>query len=685
MNYLPLAFLLIAVLSITMVEKANADTTFGYTTGTLLHLGTSTASGQNCGTIHGSDTSATLLELVQQSQFTGSCDSTWWRWDISSIPTNVVIKSASIKYDYTVINQPNANEKCQIRSQVVHDPITATISALWSQDQNSGNIIIDNDTACTSTTSGNTVSLPSSALTDIQNNLSAHWYAVVLKYAAVPNNRPAGSSYYATNSGNVQLQNVYRQDSIPPTASASPAGATYTSAQSVTLAASEPATIYYTKDGTTPTTSSAVYSSPISIGTSTTLKFYAKDEAGNTGTVVTQVYTIDTTPPTASTSPAGATYTSAQSVTLAASEPATIYYTKDGTTPTTSSAIYKNPISISSSTTLKFFAKDAAGNIGIVVTQVYTIDTTPPTVSASPAGGTYTSAKSVTLAASEPATIYYTKDGTTPTTSSAVYSSPISIGTSTTLKFYAKDTAGNIGIVVTKVYTIDTTPPTVSASPAGATYTSAQSVTLAASEPATIYYTKDGTTPTTSSAVYSSPISIGTSTTLKFYAKDTAGNIGIVVTQVYTIDTTPPTVSASPAGATYTSAQSVTLAASEPATIYYTKDGTTPTTSSAVYSSPISIGTSTTLKFYAKDTAGNTGPVVTQVYTIDTTPPTASASPAGATYTSAQSVTLAASEPATIYYTKDGTTPTTSSAVYSSPISIGTSTTLKFYAKDTAG
>src|SRR5437879_7883124 len=135
--------------------------------------------------------------------------------------------------------------------------------------------------------------------------------------------------------------------------------------------------------------------------------------------------------------------------------------------------------------------------------------------------------------------------------------------TRTTLKFYTKDTTNNINTLVTQVYTIDTTPPTASASPAGATYTSAQSVTLAASEPATIYYTKDGTTPTTSSADYSSPISIRTSKTLKFFAKDTAGNIGIVVTKVYTIDTTPPTVSASPAGATYTSAKSVTLAASE--------------------------------------------------------------------------------------------------------------------------
>src|SRR2546425_1113744 len=600
MNYLPLAFLLIAVLSITMVEKANADTTFGYTTGTHLHLGTSTASGQNCGTIHGSDTSATLLELLQQSQFTGSCDSTWWRWDISSIPTNAVIKSASIKYDYTVINQPNANEKCQIRSQVVHDPITATISALWSQDQNSGNIIIDNDTACTSTTSGNTVSLPSSALTDIQNNLSAHWYAVVLKYADAPNNRPAGSSYYATNSGNVQLQIVYSQDSLTPTASASPAGATYTSAKSVTLAASEPATIYYTKDGTTPTTSSAVYSSPISIGTSTTLKFYAKDTAGNTGPVVTQVYTIDTTPPTASASPAGATYTSAKSVTLAASEPATIYYTKDGTTPTTSSINGPSPvtISISSNSTLEFFAKDTAGNIGIVVTQVYTINISAPlarncqnspiaavtaigsdgNIPANAIDGNLTTRWSnlgvgswIKLDLGTPKTVcnvdiawyngnlrsnnFVISTSTDGNTFTGVYAGSSNGKTASFENYDFADvnaryvmitvngnaannwaSIGEIKVNAGSPPTSDTTPPTVSASPAGGTYSTLQSVTLTASEPSTIYYTIDGTMPDTLDAVYTSPISIGTSTTLKCFPKDTAGNIGIVVTQVYTIN-----------------------------------------------------------------------------------------------------------------------------------------------------
>jgi hypothetical protein len=174
-------------------------------------------------------------------------------------------------------------------------------------------------------------------------------------------------------------------DTTAPVATATPAGGTYSSAQSVILSANEPATIYYTTNGNNPTTSSPVYSSPILIASTTTLKYFARDVSGNSGNMVAQTYTIntDTVPPTVVVSPAGGTFNSAQSVTLTANEPASIYYTINGNNPTESSAVYNSPLAISATTTLKYFAKDAAGNSGGVSTQTYTIstpDTTGPSV-----------------------------------------------------------------------------------------------------------------------------------------------------------------------------------------------------------------------------------------------------------------------------------------------------------------
>ena len=96
---------------------------------------------------------------------------------------------------------------------------------------------------------------------------------------------------------------------------------------------------------------------------------------------------------------------------------------------------------------------------------------------------------------------------------------------------------GNYG-TGTKTFTVaaaDTTAPTTTASPLGGTYSGAQTVTLTANETATIYYTTDGTTPTTSSAVYGAPLNIAATTTLKYFARDTAGNSEAVKTQTYTI------------------------------------------------------------------------------------------------------------------------------------------------------
>lgn len=87
-------------------------------------------------------------------------------------------------------------------------------------------------------------------------------------------------------------------------------------------------------------------------------------------------------------------------------------------------------------------------------------DTTPPSPpTASPAGGSYTSAQTVTLSTETGATIRYTTDETDPTGTSTAYSSALTISATTTLKATATDYAGNVSSVRTETYTISSPAP----------------------------------------------------------------------------------------------------------------------------------------------------------------------------------------------------------------------------------
>ncbi len=87
------------------------------------------------------------------------------------------------------------------------------------------------------------------------------------------------------------------------------------------------------------------------------------------------------------------------------------------------------------------------------------IDTTSPTASASPPAGTYPESVTVSLASSEAGFIYYTTDGSVPTQSSSVYSTPILLTADATLRFFAVDYAGNQSAIVASDYAV--TPHTV--------------------------------------------------------------------------------------------------------------------------------------------------------------------------------------------------------------------------------
>jgi hypothetical protein len=168
------------------------------------------------------------------------------------------------------------------------------------------------------------------------------------------------------------------------------------------------------------------------------------------------------------------------------------------------------------------------------------------------------------------------------------------------------------------VSNLGTGPATPTFNPGAGSYNIQASVAISTATPgATIYYTTDGTTPTTSSAVYSGPITVTTSETLK--AMDTAAGYtqqSAVASAAYTITHLAATPTFSPAEGTYNSPQSVTITATSGATIYYTIDGSTPTTDSTVYTGSIEVSSSETIQAIAAAPGYTSSAVGSASYTI---------------------------------------------------------------------
>ena len=249
---------------------------------------------------------------------------------------------------------------------------------------------------------------------------------------------------------------------------------------------------------------------------------------------------------------------------------------------------------------------------------------------------------------------------------------------------YSVTTAGTIKVVIERYGVVLTGVASKSVAPVFAApvisfdyLTNKVSISCATSSAEIYYNTGDGSQadPTTSTGThYTAPFDVTSPTTVKAISSlggETSSVVSLPITQVAT-----PSIQDNGSNAV-----SITCA-TEGATIYYTTDGSTPTTSNTEYTGPLTENVSgVTIKAIAVKENMITSAVGSGSVTL------ACATPSIVQIGKTVSISCSSPTNATIRYTLDGTNPGSSSTVYSgTPIDISSATlpiTIKAYASAT--
>ena len=386
--------------------------------------------------------------------------------------------------------------------------------------------------------------------------------------------------------------------------------------------------------------------------------------------------------------PGAGTYSAVLDVTITTTTSgATIRYTTDGSTPTTTSGtVYAAAVHIADTMTLKAIAYRSGLTTSAVVTAPYTIAPLVAAPAFSPVAGTYNDPQDIVLSTSTTgAAIRYTTDGSAPTdTNGTLYTAPVHVAVgSLTLKAVAYRAGWTTSVVTSGDYAIGPLVTAPAFSPVPGTYIDPQDIAVSTpTAGASIRYTTDGSAPTdTIGILYTGPVHLADSTTLKAVAYRAGWRTSSVASGVYTIGLHVAAPAFTPGPGTFTSVQDIIIAtATAGASIRYTTDGTTPTEAvGALYTAPVRLSASATLKAVAYRTGWTTSTVTSGDYAIGLTVVAPAFSVAPGLYASAKDVAITTvTTGAAIRYTTDGSTPTTTTGtLYAGPVRVASSLTLK--------
>lgn len=446
-----------------------------------------------------------------------------------------------------------------------------------------------------------------------------------------------------------------------------PESQTFSGSLQVSIVSHDDSMIYYTTDQTEPDESSNLYTGPFTISSSTDVKAYAVDDYGNTATDQ-ESYLADHQAHV-DVQPASKSFKDTLEISIVSDDGSKIYYTTDGSQPTMDSDVYSGSFIITEDTIVKALGVDDIGNMA-TDEEEYKLDNQAH-VDVQPTSQTYKDSLEVSIVSNDGSTIYYTTDGSQPTTESGLYTSPFVITGDITVKAYALDAAGNTATDM-ETYEVDNQAH-VDIQPDAQTYKGSLEVTIVTEDQSIIYYTTDGSEPTTTSQVYTGAFVITVDTTVKALGVDGLGNQARD-SEIYKVDN-ETFVDVTPDSTSFNGSINVSIAAEEGAMVYYTIDETEPNDQSPIYTGPFVVSSTTRVKALAIDALGNKA-TDEELYTLDDSIPPISISPASKTFVESFEVAIT-SGGNDIYYSLDGSLPDKNSSQYTGPFQVTETTIVK--------